>query len=56
MMTTTISQEQFTLLIAARALGRALDYDTLLVALFLSPEKPFVLHTDRSPDPAERGH
>ena len=56
MMTTTISQERFTLLTAARALGRALDYDTLLVAAFLGPEQPFVLHTDRSPDPAERGH
>src|SRR5439155_25969703 len=52
-MTTTIPQERFTLLTAARALGRALDYDTLLVAAFLGPEQPFVLHTDRSPDPAE---
>ena len=55
-MKTTISRERFTLLTAARALGRALDYDTLLVTLFLCPEQPFILHTDRSPDPAERGH
>ena len=55
-MKTTISQERFTLLTAARALGRALDYDTLLVAAFLGPEQPFILHTDRSPDPAELGH